>query len=1454
MAQSLFDNRYRYDYIYPRGRSGETLRAIDTEDENRPVVIKRPAPNDAPPIRAGQEVSIVNERRALQRLQGHPVLIELLGSGQFFVGGTPHQYIVLERAEGIIIEEAVLEAKANDNRLSELEMLVIVDQLLDLLQTAHAKDIVYNDVDAKHLFWQRDNYQLKVIDWGNAVLLEGDEVTPQGVSRLSDVYQVGELLYFIITGGRRADVPRDADANFRMDFGDDERRVHSHLQSIISNALHPNTRMRYQSVADLRSELTKYREPIETQRNNIVATVAQKLQRDTLSMSELRTLRTMMEPALAQDPGNPRANEVNNTIVDKLRDISVEADLDATKIYMESHNWGRALELLTELRGGAGQRTGSMIDLMRDICLIMADSDLDFVPEAVDKSIAHLYAEEFAAAAAVLLDNETQDRQRALQWQVAERISSHIPEVLLLRPNLYRLQNSLRQISRDGYEVTEPLDVLGEIDKVLDNLADGSLDLSALRDSYRSVVDHISAINPLLQTFSIQHEFSNRRLPLTSLDRALNAAMALADNMHIIGKQAAASPRIAMQSLDVSRSIDPHNPVWEDLDELLKRLWDRLQTSQIYVPAADGSDLEDWLRTSHAKLEPFQSRLFDNMLVSMVNGVQTALNAWQRYQDVVIYGNREDSVAALGIASTAVNTIAPALSQWFRQLRSVVEGANYVERHALPGGLGRALADGWAQFDRGRLVESERLGQQALENARSESGRFAASRLQDLSKISREWVERNGLESTQRTTEVLENIEGMFTEDEILIREGFESQMPSVETYLKAMSRSLISTYERVSTAAQRLLMVYYVMQGTLEIRDGRIDDGEFWRDAALKALPEYAEKHPVVRTLSEYIERRRELEEAQSVFSQVNGKQILPELDNVRRRLENGEQARLLMPGIQSLRDLSSSLRVWADGDFRAAGLQLDAAVQGINTLEKATEIKLDSYRAWLMDLMEGAAQLAVQSRELRAAIDRKEDQPEPVIGRVFNQQAQVTQSLIGDTYAANLRQWRDTYQRFVDVYTSDTRRSNRLDQLNELFRAMFIDRHPAYPLFRHWYSILESQSEYAAPPTDDPVPRIEEAESFIPDELISSKYAIEPDVAPDEGGNSRGLLIVGVSLIMAVIIAVGGFMLLRGGDSNDIALTITPTIDDVATALAATDAAAVVPLVEETEEVDTDATLIPTAVVEEDFQTPTLAFTATRSEREIALEFTDTPTDTPPTNTPTPTETPTSTNTPTETLTPSITPTSPPSTATPLPAGGLRGQQDLISLLNRTADLPYNPETFTPIQGGYRLGTGTTRDEGDVVRITIPETLLEANYGNNAATRIFTVEASLNLLSYNPVLIDEDGSSVFFGMGLDSARDGNNAAIQIEVPSTSNTAINLLAVSNNSEIFLRQRAVNAVIVRLRIERDLNTGNVSIFVNDELIQSDIEFISPDAPILPVLYVRDSGVLVGVTQWRIRLR
>ena len=51
----------------------------------------------------------------------HPVLVELCGSGTFRAGGHTHEYIVLEAAEGVVVEEEVLELAKEDRQLPELE-------------------------------------------------------------------------------------------------------------------------------------------------------------------------------------------------------------------------------------------------------------------------------------------------------------------------------------------------------------------------------------------------------------------------------------------------------------------------------------------------------------------------------------------------------------------------------------------------------------------------------------------------------------------------------------------------------------------------------------------------------------------------------------------------------------------------------------------------------------------------------------------------------------------------------------------------------------------------------------------------------------------------------------------------------------------------------------------------------------------------------------------------------------------------------------------------------------------------------------------------------------------------------------------------------------------------------------------------------------------------------------
>jgi serine/threonine protein kinase len=1466
MADSLFDNRYRYDYIYPRGRSGETLRAVDTQDKNRPIVIKRPAPNDAPPIRAGQEVSIVNEREALTRLAGHPVLAELLGTGQFFVGGMPHQYIVMERAMGIIIADEVAQLASQRHRLPELEMLVIIAHVIDLLQAAHDKDFVYNDVDAKHLFWDRDTHSLKVIDWGNAVFLEGDEVTPQGISRQTDVYQVGELLYFILSGGHRAEIPRDADEDFKLDFHEDDERVHSRLQEIVSQAVHPNIRLRYSSLKALTSDLSRYRASIERERNTTVSHITEKLRNVNLSRNELISLQTQLDPALKQDPGYPPARDTHDDISNRVRDLGVSADLDAVYIYMENSNWSRAADLLKELRDRAGTQTEGIVRLLLDWCILLTDTQLANVPHSVMKSIALIFeSKPDKAANALLTANPENDDTRSIQWRMAERISSHFPDVLLLRPNLYRLENAVRQLATDGIPVREPTAILQQINTTLDATARmDSPRVALLRDKYREVVDNISSLYTILQTLSLQHEFSERRLPLNVLTRALNAAMALADNMHVIGKQAAASPRDALGALDASRAIDPANPVWDQMEDFLSHLYEILQSSQTYVPSADGSDLAEWLSTKLEELVPFSDQLFDEMLSEMIQAIQFSDDSWRRYREVVISGDKTGAVKVLHGASQAVTTISPTLSGWFNQLRSVIDGAQYIEKHSIPGLLGRALADGWQAFDRGQLADAERLGQQAMEISRNDRERAIAERLWRITRLLREWIERNGIYSESRTQNTLADIEKLYIESEKTIVEAFSTQMPSNETYLKAMGQGLVRVFETSSSAALRILFSQYVLLGVLDAHDGHLDDAGFWRTAATRTFTDIAEKHVAVRSLDDFIARRRDLLDAQQIFSVINGKHILPTLSDSLHQLENNPEARLINAGIQSLWIIETAIQDWADAEFRAAGNKLEQAIRNVNDCESAANITLTNYRAWLMELQAAVVELSVQRRRLYQEIDRHPDDPQELVQKIIHVQAQVTQELLGDDNANLLMTWRDTYEQFLDTYTSDLRRSHKLEEMNELFKAMFIDRHPTYPLYRHWYDVIDNSPEFPAPDPDAPPPEVTDEEVVdlqVQDsegEVIPEKYWVDPDEKSSKERN-RLLMIgggIGVIVIIGLLIALSG-----GGDGDDslsggIALTITdtPSADDIATqtADAATDTPTDEPTLNSIDLTGTEAMLVtpldePTDTPEEAFNTPILlpsdTYTPDDTDTPTATH-THTPTATlTHTHTHTPTDTPSATYTPTITYTPSNTPTA------TLPPEGIRGSQDLLAVFNDAITDPFwNQSAFILQDGAWRLGVGN-ETAGETIYFFPPTEVLNTHYGNNAPSRITRIEADLTLRTFNPAVVS--GEEVYFGIMFQSINDGNNAGIQIQAVQPS--VINLALVDNNEANFISQRSVNAVIARLRLDRNLETGDVIAFFNDSQIGDPIDFLDPDDPIVPVIFVKDGGVIIGVTSWRITL-
>ena len=1416
MADSLFDGRYRYNYIYPRGRSGETLRAVDTLADDRPVVIKRPNPNDAPPIRAGQEVSIINERDALTRLAGHPVLTELLGTGQFFVGGIPHQYIVMERAEGIIIADEVARLASQHQRLPLLEMLEIIDRLIDLLRAAHDRDIVYNDVDAKHLFWHRDKYELKVIDWGNAVFLEGDEVTLQGISRQTDIYQLGELLYFILSGGYRIEVPRDAGADFRVDFHADSDAVDPRLRAIVARAVHPNLRYRYASLTEMNTDLLRFRSPMEQDRNAIIARSLEKLKVQELSRNDLLALQANIQTTMRHNPAYPAARSAFRETVDRLRDLEVSADLDAVKIYMDNRNWASAAQLLAELQDRAGSKTAALVHLLLDWCLQLSDSPPDAIPSSIAEAAALLFDYRADKAANTLLLGRAEDESaRALQWRMAERVSSHFPDVLLLRPNLARLDQAIRQLEAEGIPVVEARGLAASINRALDQVSGmDEPSASALCDTYRGVVESLSALDGNLRTLSLQHDFSDGLLPLNALTRALNAAMALADNMHVIGKHAANNPREALTALDASRAIDPPNPVWDKIEDFLSLLYEILQGSQTYVPAPDGADLEKWLRTKRDELSPFAGQLFDEMLSDMLDGIADAQAAWQHYRDVIVAGDRTEATGVLATAAQTVSTISPTLASWFQQLGAVVQNAAYVERHSVPGHLGRTLADGWAAFDQSQLADAQRLGQQAMEITRSEGEQFIAERLWRLSRILRDWVERNGVESEDRSQKALIDIEDLFTDQENRAINGFATQMPSTETYLKAMGQGLVNSLGNSNTAALRILFAHYILSGVLDAHDGAIDDARFWQAAALRALPEVAERHIALQKLDEYIDRRDSLISAQNIFNQMTGPQIVDSIAEVARQLENSPQARLLSPGLQSLRALESALHDWADAEFRAAGNKLEQALRSITEAESNATIRLGPYRAWIMELQTALAELSVKRRQLNQEIERQLDEPQPGIREAIHLQADVTEDLLGYKHAQMMLGWRDTYEAFLNVYTGDKVRGQKLEAMDELLKAMFIDRNPAYALFRHWYRLVEATPEEPPEEEADPAEAIPAA-AIAPQPAAEGEPNLEAaDIAPEPPTRANRMLF-NAALLIGLLLVIGGlFSLAASGDLERILASLLPDPAAPSVAGAAESASPEV------------------AVAEPQEAQSAAADGAGNEARTSGEEDAAAPTDLP-------TEIPTIAST--------AVPTARPTAA--LPPEGLRGAQDLLALYAAALDAPFwKADQFSRQGDAWRLGADEER-EGETIYHFPPAELLNRSYGNEAPRRIRQLEAELALRSANPTLVADD--EVYFGILLRSAAGDDSAGLQIQQVGPG--VISLAIVAGGEADVISQRSVNNLIARLRLDRDPSSGAVSAYFNDSQIGDPIAFAPADAAVLPVLFVKDGGVVVAVSAWNVTL-
>ncbi|MBO9310244.1 MAG: hypothetical protein J7551_10735, partial [Chloroflexi bacterium] len=1023
---SLFDNRYRYDHIYPRGRSGETLRAYDTRNGDRPCVIKRPALQDAPPIRAGQELSILNEKRALEQLSGHPVLCELLHSGTFRISGQQHQYIVIEMATGETLEALTLALAAQGERLPDLELLTVLEGVLDLLQAAHDKGIVYNDVDAKHIFWDREAYQLKMIDWGNAVFLDSDahtHVTPQ-----TDIAQVGQLLYFLLSGGRRLDLSHPESINELPES------VPARLKAIISRAVSVEPSARYANIAELRRDLAELRRPLHRQREALIERVRARLPHVN-NQSQLAELRAWLQEARRADPGYPPARELEAEVERRLNKLQLQADLDAVRIYLESGNFARATDLLDDLLARSTEELHPTLRFLQDACELLGRY-APLQPEGFGQALDALLRDDPQAAARALLTTpDPRDAARQAQLLLAERLCAHFPAVVLLRPHLARLELLLS----NAPQLTRVRQIIARFEETP---AEG---IQNLLRHYQRVADAL---------LTLEEDLGGAESAREAARRARQAAEALIDLIEVIAQNALSDPSRAGSALWHAQAIDPASAAFAPLNALLNAFHADLDTLRAYTPAPDGSDVADFLSSAAQRLLPYATEVTDPRFQAILRDLATASAAWSRVADSIALGGKRPAVEQCKAAASAIRSLSPKTAYWFEEYARRLEESPRIEFLSPNVPFGRALAEGWESWDRGRTADALHSGKRAADYALTEAEKLAARRLISLSEALDTWLERDGATSTPQTEAALRRVGALFLPEEETLRQTFAAQMPTMQTYLKAMSKGVVEPLRDSSAAAVRILFFDYVLRGILALHREQLDDANLWKEAAAKALPT-ARNHPAFQTLETAIARRQLVLEAVRALNNLTSVSAIAE---ARQAVRAPLAAAQLESADQAIRALEDALRRWHDGDFRAARSQLDLALERAIGAEIALNKPLDGFKNWLQALADAAEYLAQQRRLIEEEALAPSEVPKPEIAEAHQKLVDITRRDLGEPYTAQLRQWRDTYLAVRDVYTDpDLSKDEKLRLLEGYFASLFIDRQPALPILRYWRALIE-------------------------------------------------------------------------------------------------------------------------------------------------------------------------------------------------------------------------------------------------------------------------------------------------------------------------------------------------------------------------------------------------------------
>ena len=266
-------DRYVIDAELGRGAMGVVYRARDPK-LGRTVAIKLVSTaNLEPEAEKEFRERFVVEAHAAGRFS-HPGIVTI-----FDVREEPEPYLVMEYVEGQSLQQLM---GRNNRPLPLSTTLRLVQEVAEALHYAHSQGVVHRDIKPANILVTKDGHP-KIADFGIAKLNQAEltmpgqvlgspafmapeQLTEEGVDSRSDLFSLGVILYYLLTGYRPFQGNSTTTVCFKLVNHEPvpasafEAKVSPELDKIVACAMAKDPAQRYQTGMAMAADLQAIRE------------------------------------------------------------------------------------------------------------------------------------------------------------------------------------------------------------------------------------------------------------------------------------------------------------------------------------------------------------------------------------------------------------------------------------------------------------------------------------------------------------------------------------------------------------------------------------------------------------------------------------------------------------------------------------------------------------------------------------------------------------------------------------------------------------------------------------------------------------------------------------------------------------------------------------------------------------------------------------------------------------------------------------------------------------------------------------------------------------------------------------------------------------------------------------------------------------------------------------------